>query len=285
MAYHGEYQWRSSAPNGLCGSVPCFYGGIGLAVSVDDGATFHSAGQIVQGFPPLSTYLNGNKNFGLGYGSWVLADGAGRYLPAPPPDPTSAYLYVFYEDFDPQNAGPCAYGVCIAVARARLDQVLAAIVPPVGSNAATVAALFHKYDAHDADPWSEPGTSGDPTENTASGHFTPLVTDGTGYLPSVIWDEAAQVYLMVHQRSVSAAAQPVLFIVRSSTDLLHWSGPLATYQPSVGQQPFYPTLVGETGNVLVGGSAPRLFFSQFDVFPDWKNSELMSLPIQITLAN
>jgi hypothetical protein len=282
MTYHGEFQWGTLCGSGL--QVPCFYGAIGLAVSVDGGATFHSVGQITQMMQPRSAYEGGTKNGGQGYGSMVLADASGKYLAAPPADPTSAYLYVFNEDNDPQLPGPCGKGVCVSVARARFDQVLAAVVPIASSNPATVAALFHKYDASAADPWSEPATSGDPTENTASGHFTPLFTDGTSYLPGVIWDELAHAYLMVHQRYVGGAAQPISFVIRSSTDLLHWSAPLATFEPPAGQQPFYPTLIGETGDPHVGGATPRLFFSTFDTFPDWPRSELDSLPVQITLA-
>jgi hypothetical protein len=279
MTYHGEYQWGT-----LCGRVPCFYGAIGLAVSVDGGASFHSVGQIIQAMPPLSAYEGGTKNAGQGYGSMVVADAAGNYLPSPPSDPTSAYLYVFDEDYDPRGPGACRYGACVSVVRARFDRVLAAVVPIASSNPGTVAALFHKYDASAANPWSEPATSGDPTENTASGHFTPLFTDGNSYLPSVIWNDVAKAYLMVHQRYVGGA-QPTSFVIRSSKDLLHWSAPLATFQPPAGHEPFYPTLIGEMGNPLVGGAAPLLFFSTFDFFPDWKNSELDSLPLQITVTH
>ncbi len=281
MTYHGEVHWKAQTDSGLCGSVPCFYGGIGMAVSVDAGLTFTSVGQILQPYPPLSAFIGGTTNISAGYGSFVLADANGKWISAPPADPTTAYLYDFFEDFDSSGPGACSKGVCVTVARARFDQVIAAVVPPSSSNAATVAALFHKYDATASDPWSSPGTSGDPTENTASGHFTPLFSDGTSYLPSVIWDTVASAYVMVHQRNVGGA-QPVTFVLRSSTDLIHWSAPLATFQPAVGKQPFYPTLVGETGDPLVGGASPRVYFSTFDTFPDWPKSEMDWLPLQIT---
>ncbi len=281
MAYHGEVHWRNpTAPDGLCNSVPCFYGGIGLAVSLDGGASFRSVGQIVQAYQPLSAYEGGSRNVGIGYGSLVLADASGNWVAAPPANPASTYLYLFYEDYDPNGPAACANGACVTVARARFDQVLAAVVP-ASSNPGTVAALFHKYDSTASDPWSPRAASGDPTENTASGHFTPLFDDANSFLPSVIWDTVADAYLMVHQRYVGGP-QPTAFIVRSSTDLLHWSSPLATYAPPAGREPFYPTLVGDSGEPLVGGAAPRLFFSTFDTFPDWPHSELDHLAVQVS---
>jgi hypothetical protein len=274
MTYHGEVHWKGPASNGLCGAgVPCFYGGIGMAVSLDDGATFKSVGQIIQAYPPLSDYQGGSVNLGMGYGSIVVADANGKWIAAPPADLGNTYLYVFFEDYDKNGPGPCGKGACVTVARARFDQVLDAVVPLASSNPTTVAGLFHKYDATAGDPWSSPATSGDPTENTASGHFTPLFSDETDYLPSVIWDNLASAYLMVHHQYVGGA-QPTNFQFRSSTDLLHWSVPIATFAPPAGKQPFYPTLVGETGDPLVGGAAPRVYFSTFDLFPDWSNSEL-----------
>jgi len=284
MTYHGEVHWKSpTSSNGLCNDVPCFYGGIGLAVSVDGGSSFTSVGQILQPFQPLSVYQGSNENVGVGYGSMVLADDAGNWLAAPAANPSAAYLYVLYEDYLPSGAaGPCANVACVAVARARLDEVLAAVVPLASASPTAVAGLFRKYDAAGSDPWSSPGTSGDPTEEHASGSFTPLFPDTNSFLPSVIWDTVANAYLMVHQREVGGS-QPVNFIIRSSTDLLNWSSPLATFAPPAGHEPFYPTLVGENGVPLVGGAAPRLFFSTFpDGFPNWVGSELDSLPLQVT---
>lgn len=287
MTYHGEVHWKNpSTANGLCNDVPCFYGAIGLAVSVDGGATFHSVGQIIQPYLPLSLYEGKSQNVGVGYGSMVLADASGNWLAAPASNPSSAYLYVFYEDYLPATpAGACANAACVTVARAPLGEVLSAVVPVSASSPTAVAGLFRKYDATASDPWGQPATSGDPTENTASGPFSPLFSDSNSFLPSVIWDSAASVYLMVHQRSVGGA-QPMNFIIRSSPDLLHWSAPLATFAPPAGAEPFYPTLVGEGGDPLVGGPAPLLFFSTFpDNFPNWDTSELDSLPVQIAVSN
>lgn len=281
MTYHGEIHWTIPTGNGLCGNVPCFYGGIGLAVSLDGGATFRSVGQIIQAYPPLSAYEGGSKNIGIGYGTMVVADANGHWLAAPPTSPSSAYLYVLYEDYDPTGPGPCANAACVAVARAPFDQVISAVVPLSSSSPTTVAGLFRKYDATASDPWSPRAASGDPTENTASGHFTPLFDDANSFLPTVVWDSLASAYLMVHQRSVGGT-QPTNFIVRSSTNLLHWTSPLATFAPPAGEEPFYPTLIGEGGNPLVGGAAPRLFFSTFDTFPDWPQSKLQSLAVQVT---
>jgi hypothetical protein len=281
MTYHGEVHWKGPTSNGLCGAgVPCFYGGIGMGVSLDEGVTFKSVGQIIQAYPPLSDYQGGSVNMGMGYGSLVLADVNGKWIAAPPADPANTYLYIFFEDYDKSVPGPCGKGACVTVARARFDQVIDAVVPLSKSDPTTVAGLFHKYDATANDPWSSPATSGDPTEDTASGHFSPLFSDETAYLPSVLWDDLTSAYLMVHHKYVGGA-QPTNFQFRTSTDLLHWSEPMATFAPPAGQQPFYPTLVGETGDPLVGGAAPRVYFSTFDLFPNWSSSELDWMPLQI----
>ncbi|MGO9831602.1 MAG: hypothetical protein ACLPJH_15795 [Myxococcaceae bacterium] len=277
LTYHGEIHWTNPTGNGLCSNVPCFYGGIGLAVSLDDGASFHSVGQVIQAYEPLSSYKGGGRNAPIGYGAMVLADAAGHPLPAPPPNPSSAYLYLFYEDIDPNGLGACANTACVAVARALFDDVVAAATPP--SNPGTVAGLFAKYDSTAADVWSQPGTSGDPTENTASGHFTPLFNDQASVLPTVLWDSVARAYLLASQ--VYEAGTDV-FSIRSSSDLVHWSAPLSTLSPPSGHILFYPSFIGETGNPLVGAGAPRLFFSTFVSFPDWTQSELDSVPAQIS---
>ncbi|MGO8970773.1 MAG: hypothetical protein ACLQDQ_14535 [Myxococcaceae bacterium] len=279
MTYHGEIHWTNPTGNGLCSNVPCFYGGIGLAVSLDQGASFHSVGQIIQAYQPLSAYNGGGRNAAIGYGAMVVADAAGHPLAAPLPNPSSAYLYVFYEDSDPNGLNACANTTCVTVARAPFDNVVEAAMPP--SSPATVAGLFAKYDSTAANVWSQPGTSGDPTENTASGHFTPLFDDQNSVLPTVLWDGVAQAYLLVAQ-VYQAGPPPAVFSVRSSTDLLHWSAPLGTFAPPSGHVLFYPSLIGETGDPLVGAGAPRLFFSTFVTFPDWTQSELDSLPVQIS---
>ena len=279
MTYHGEIHWTNPTGNGLCFNVPCFYGGIGLAVSLDDGATFHSVGQIIQAYQPLSAYKGGGRNAGIGYGAMVVADASGHPLTAPPPSPSSAYLYLFYEDLDPNGPGACANATCVTVARARFDDVVAAAMPP--SNPATVAGLFAKYDSTAADVWSQPGTSGDPTENTASGHFTPLFDDRNSALPTLLWDSVAKAYLLAYQ-VYQAGPPPAVISIRSSTDLLHWSAPIATLSPPSGHDLFYPSLIGETGDPLVGGAAPHLFFSTFVSFPDWTQSEFDSVLVQIS---
>ncbi|HVP65807.1 MAG TPA: hypothetical protein VMT17_00930 [Anaeromyxobacteraceae bacterium] len=293
MTYHGEVHWKN--PNGtpptyFCNDVPCFYGGIGLAVSVDGGATFKSMGQIIQPYQPLSYYQGTSDNVGIGYGALVLADGSGDFIESPPAPPSSAYLYVFYEDYltpgapGAPSASACVNAACVTVARARWDDVVAAVLPLATSSPTAVSGLFRKFDGSRG-TWTQPAASGDPTLDTASGVPTPLFPDANSYLPSVIWDTAAKSYLMVHQRYVGQAqpTQPTVFVFRSSTDLVHWSDPLATFSPAAGHEPFYPTLVGETGNPLVGGGTPRLFFDTYPAgFPNWGTSELDSLPVQVT---
>jgi hypothetical protein len=96
MPVHGEYHWQNpQTSNHECAvsggaTVPCFYSGIGLAVSTDGGNTFQVVGQIMQPSEPLSVFTGGGQNMPVGYGSLIVADVNGNHLPNPPPDPTAA---------------------------------------------------------------------------------------------------------------------------------------------------------------------------------------------------
>jgi hypothetical protein len=225
LTFHAEYQWSNPrTANHWClvgagpSSVPCFYSALGLAVSTDNGKTFRIAGEIYQPSEPLSAYVGGATNRGTGYGSLIVADADGKPLSNPPPDPHSAYFYLFTKDFRPDLPGFCGKAQCLGVARARYDEVVAAAL---AGDPHRLAGVFHKYDDASADPWSAPATSNTPDQMQASGRYAPLVLDGAGG-DSVIYDQAFGVYLMVAQTLQG-------FVLRSSTDLLHWSKPGPTY--------------------------------------------------------
>ena len=137
MTFHGEYHWKNQAnpPKYWClvgntqSQVPCFYSGIGLAVSLDEGKSFKVVGQTMQPVQPLATFTGSGKNLDVGYGSLIVADAHGRHLETPPPDPREAYFYLIFSDRLPAGTarpGVCVVGNCMGIARARYLDVIGA---------------------------------------------------------------------------------------------------------------------------------------------------------------
>jgi hypothetical protein len=306
MPYHGEYQYLK-AEGTTCNGVPCYYAGIGLAVSHDSGASFASIGQIAQLYPPLTNYEppNAAANVGGGYGSLVLADSFGHHLANPPPaaDQATAYFYLFYPDTDPnylanENPSLCKY-YCLAVARAPYLDVIAAVSTTTtnATTAANVASLFTKYyfPTGGTESWT-PGTS-NAGETAWSGAFTALLPDVGGAMPSVIYDSFADEYIMAFMASDAAieTQDNTGICVRKSTDLIHWSpsttlgntppcvaffqtAPTTSGGATTYHTDLYPTLMGEGGDPLTGGSAPRVFFQNFDAYENTPTSDNFPAP-------
>jgi hypothetical protein len=271
MPFHAEFQWSNPATaDHTCNGVPCFYSSLGLAVSTD-GATFQVVGQILQPSQPLSVFLGGGANMSVGDGSLVVADANGQHLDNPPADPSSAYFYLFYGDLLPGSPGACAQFNCVGVARAPYADVVAAAL---SGSPDQVATVFHKYDGASPDPWTQPATSDTPDESGAAGAYAPLWTDVPGGVPSVIYDRSLNVYLAAYLTSAGIK-------VRASSDLIHWSAPIATYSEP-GRSLYYPTLLGETGDPTIGGPAPRLYFTSFLAFPAYVTSEFESVPLTLS---
>jgi uncharacterized protein (TIGR03437 family) len=275
MAFHGEYQWPNPAEaDRLCQKVPCFYSGLGLAVSTDNGKTFQDVGQIFQPVQPLSVFMGSGNNYDVGYGSLVVADANGQHLDNPPPDPTTAYFYLIFRDWAPSLPGVCAYANCLGVARAKYSDVVAAAL---SGDPHQVATVFHKYDGASPDPWTQPSTSNTPDLSGASGKFAPLWTDqGLASTETVIYDSAFNVYVIAIQGWMEGVW------IRVSSDLLHWSEPIAFYSEP-GRDLWYPNLIGETGDPTIGGPAPRVYFSSFPSggFPDYSTAVLESVPVML----
>jgi hypothetical protein len=319
--------------------VHTYYGGIGLAVG-NPTSGFTSMGQIIQLYPPLTDYLatgmggtgtHSGKNVGGAYGSMVIADENGNHLSNPPPAGSNAFMYVFYADTDPGaaldadggggDANPpfCQY-YCLAAARAPYGDVIAAVAPRSflgepglhDDRAATLAGLFKKYYQG---AWTSPGTSGDPTEQTASGAFTALLEDENGGTPSVLYDSYSGQYLLafVASKGGHQTLDNLGICIKTSTDLIHWfpsTGPTtgpdkggpgcaAFYQTSPildggttqYRTDLYTTLIGENGDPLTGGPAPLVFFQNYEPagnqpdsgdFPMWSTAVLDSIPVHIT---
>ena len=221
MPFHGEFHWKNTAnpPSDECkvggssSQVPCFYGGIGLAVSTDGGETFTVVGQIYQPSEPLSAFQGGGDNMDAGYGSLIVADANGGHVDNPPANPNGAYFYLFFDDRLPGLPGACATYSCLGVTRAPYDDVISAAF---SGDPQKVATVFQKYDGASPNPWTQPATSDTPDLSGTSGKYAPLWTDEPASEVSVIYDSNFNVYLAVY--STSAGIK-----VRASNDLIDWS--------------------------------------------------------------
>jgi hypothetical protein len=281
MLFHAEVRWQNPArPDRKCAvsggsGVPCFYSSLGLAVSTDDGRTFTVAGQILQPSQPMSIFTGSGRNMPVGYGSLIVADAGGKHLDNPPADAGAAYFYLFYSDLLPGSAGACAEYACLGVARARYADVITAAL---SGDPHRVATVFRKYDGASPDPWTQPATGDAPDQSGTAGRYAPLWTDQPGVSVSVVYDRAFDVYLAVHQTVAGLR-------LRASNDLIHWTRPIGAPIQEPGRTLVYPTLLGETGDPAVAGSAPRVYFTSFptgQVF-NWKVSVFES--VQLTLSN
>jgi hypothetical protein len=277
LVYHAEVQWYGDGPCAT-GTVLCFYGTLGMAISTDDGATFQKLGLIVQSHlsraalhtPPL---LGGNVP--IGNGPFVLGDADGNAVDPRTADPGQTYIYVFYvdnqEDLGAQD--PCAPGAaCLTVARAPLAQVIAAAF---GGDAATLSGLFRKYyNGGFTEPATPPDPNGTlPTNN--AGRYTPLLKGA--FSPSAIYDAATRQVILA-----TVAAGHIQ--LRVSPNLLDWSQPpVATL---IEAAPFaevrYPSLIGELEDASVAGGHPWLFYSREPPGGGWPQTEFMATRLQVS---
>jgi hypothetical protein len=274
MPFHAEEWWQNpGTANHLCDNVACFYSSLGLAVSMDNGRTFKVAGEILQPSEPLSAFQGGGMNMAVGTGSLVVADANGNHLGNPPPDPSSAYFYLSYSDFTQGLTGACAYAPCMGVARASYVSVVQAAL---SGDPHAVASLFHKYNGAAPDPWTQPATSDTPDQSGTAGSYTPLWTGDIATQPEVIFDGSLNGYLAVYQSHGGIR-------IRASNDLLHWSEPLGSGYNETGRTLYAPTIIGETGDPTIAGSAPRLYFTSFprNSFANWKTSSFETLQLTI----
>lgn len=262
--YHGEWH------GGTCGSGPCFYASLGMAISTNGGANFTKLGEIIQPTVTRAQSIANSKKIDLGGGTLVIADDSGNNIADLSTfDPNRIYLYVFYSDTDFSNsAHPCEVALCIGVARAKLADVSTAAF---AHDTAKFPRLFHKY-YHGS--FGEPATSGDPDSATASGHYTPVVSD-VGLFASVIYDSYIGRYLMAYTTGHTKV------VMRTGTDLFHWSAPIAAVNISEkGNHILYATLVGEGTDPMTGGSRPYLFYIKATDWPRWSSAIVVNRTLQ-----
>jgi hypothetical protein len=292
MSFHGEYHWKNLAnpPGYWCFiantkmQVPCFYSGIGLAVSRDRGQSFKAVGQILQPIQSFSSYLNGASNLDVGYGSLLVADAQGRHLDNPPSSPREAYFYLIFSDKLPAGAdrsGVCPNLNCMGVARANYVDVIGAAL---SGDPHRVATVFHKYRASSADPWAEeswtqPATGDMPDMSGAAGGFTPLWTDEVAPEGSAIYDRSLDIYLVVYGSRGGIH-------IRASRDLIHWTKTVGVipFPTAPATTYFYPNLLGETEDPTIAGGSPRVYFSAFpaNAFPNYKLSTFAYVQLMLT---
>ena len=267
--YHGEYH------TGTCSSGnTCFFSALGAAFSTDGGATFQKMGEIVQPYVTRAYVFGVSEDIDVGGGTLLLADGDGKYVAnAGSADPTTIYLYVFYADLDLSViTSPCNKRPCLAVARARLSDVITAAF---AGNTAAFPSLFKKL--HNG-AFTEPATSNEPNAASNSGHYTPVVAD-FGSFPSVIYDTVTQSYVMAYEQDNDSV------VMRHGSNLLSWSSvDVAGSFTNAPNGEIYTTLLGESGDPTVSKGNPILFYVKATVpWPNWPASSLVERTVHLSL--
>ena len=271
LIYHAEFQYGSPRP----GLANLFFGTLGMAVSKDDGKTFRKLGQIIQPHSSRKSWKKNspNKALSVGNGPFVLGDEHGQPVSPRNPDPEQTYMYVYYIDQEPNV---CNGQQCLAVARARLADILKAVDDP---NGAAVPYLFRKYykgplekEGH----FDEPAATTDPNNNIPSGRYTPVLDKA--FSPSIIYDpisrRALLAYQVPNQHTIAFRLSSNLVELPASTQLA-----ILDERPNHGVR--YPSLI-QTG----GEDDPQLWIfythDPVDSKGSWDTATFMARQIQIT---
>ena len=186
LIYHAEFQYGSPRK----GLANLFFGTLGLAVSKDGGQTFQKLGQIIQPHSSRRRWINTSqgKALSVGNGPFILGDERYQPVSSRDPDPDRTYIYVYYID---QQQGVCGSQQCLAVARARLRDVLKAVNDP---DMSAVPYLFRKYYKGAFD---EPAATADPNNNIPSGRYTAVLDKA--FSPSIIYEPVSHRALLAYQ--------------------------------------------------------------------------------------
>jgi hypothetical protein len=269
IVYHAEFQYGQPRS----GKANLFFGTLGMAVSTDNGKTFQKLGQIIQPHPSRPEWIKefSGTALSVGDGPFILGDdGAHPIDPLDPrnPDPERTYIYVFYIDYQAEQAegnGPqCSRKQCLAVARAKLSEVMkAAFRHHIAGN------LFKKY--HNGE-FKEPAATLDPQNFRRSGAYTPVLSQN--FSPSIIYDPATR------QAILATQAGPDGIEFRASSTLTHWPPtPLYTLNESIENFAVrYPSLILTTGKE--GQPQLWLFYSHAPLENQtWAQTTLMARAI------
>jgi hypothetical protein len=268
LVYHAEFHWGP-----LCGTenAPCFYGTLGMASSLDDGATFVKLGEIIQPSVSRPDWVARNPNASLpdGTGPFIVGDANHQPIDPDTADPATSFLYVFYIDQNYADAGatcPSGGRQCLATARASMSTVIAAAFAQDPTSGPT---LFHKWYAGD---FTQPGVSGDPNDALPSGAFTPVA--GATYEESVLYDRTINQAILAYRTPIGSIE------IQTTSDLVNWPGtPIASVSEEVDGGLRYPSLIGETTNANAGATQPWLFYTAGDV---WRYSTFENRRLVIT---
>jgi hypothetical protein len=269
MTYHAEFHWGPT-----CSGAPCFYGTLGMAASVDDGATFTKLGEIVQPAISRADWISthAEASLSIGAGPFVLGDATGRPVDPATADPASAYVYVFFDDYDATNTAPCSDQQCVGVARALLQDIADAAFGVATAKPAT--QLFFKYHTGgEASTFTEPGASGSVDDSLAGGSYTAVLSDA--FELSTLYDRTLQEVILAYRAPNS---DDIFF--RTSGDLLNWPDSEvldASIHEDGGDR--YPSLVGELPNADIGGASPWVFYT--NGLASWPTSTFMSRRVNV----
>ena len=227
--YHGEYHYDS------LGGLPA-HGGLGMAISSNDGNTFDKIGQIISPHLTRKEFFDWANNTGRRQtaqwadGAMIEADAKGKPIdPSRPPPIEHIYYYILFTD---RNSVKDPEG--LAIARVSKTEAIKAIEH-------RSAPKFLKYYVPDGqtvrrgkDYFTEPGVGG---------RATPILSFSDHIAqPQVLYDE----YLRKFVLSYMERQQKI--VARWSSNLFRWSGPLLLYENnSPLLRIFYPTMVGSNG--------------------------------------
>jgi hypothetical protein len=265
ITYHSEFQYGGPRKPGY---APLFFGTLGMAISTDDGKTFEKLGQIIQPHPSRQRWIRDfpGTSLSVGNGPFVLGDE--QRVPVDPgnADPEKTYLYVYYDDYDPCE---CAGEQCLAVARAKLADVIRSAF---NHGRPAVSGLFKKYYQG---KFEEPAATGDPENSIPSGRYTPLLQGA--FSPSIVYEPVSQQAVL----STQAGKKGIEF--RASGDLAQWSAdPVAVLNESPEYTVRYPSLIEMLGSE--SGATPQLwlFYSHGQgSHPAWKETSFMARCIKV----
>ncbi len=247
--YHGEYHYNYPA------GLP-FYGGSGMAISEDNGASFLKIGEILSPHLTQQQFYDLNEKGGLPVDGFMIeADASGNYV-APNAPVNQVYCYDIFTD---RNSAAQRQG--FAIARVAKTDFLDAI-------SLNKAPLFAKYYAPDG-AFDQPGLGGSSTLIVSQ-------ADAIAW-PQAIYCDYLHKFLLFYQTNQNSIQ------VRSSSNLMSWSAPVTILTtPNAALKMFYPTAVGTGSYPSVLGKTFYLYFQLRDATgqlkPNYLRSEITVSP-------